>query len=137
MPAITSETIPRVEVDFMNEDHLEAVELIGRVQRAIKAIDMIKISAALETLYQHNVEHFAREEEQMLRLRFPPYACHKDEHERVLAELQQVINQWQQGQDCELLGHYLDDSLSSWLVDHINTMDRVTARFISFAHAER
>ncbi len=123
--------IPHVALDFMNEDHDEAVELVNKILLSLESGTDEQVTAQLKAFLQHNREHFAREEEQMLRVNFPPYSCHKGEHERVLEELSQVITEWNTTNNRDQLNHYLTDTIATWLVNHINTMDTVTAMFVS------
>ena len=122
--------IPQVALDFMNEDHGEAVELVNQLLTAIESDSSTKVSELLKAFFEHNQEHFAREEEQMIRVNFPPYSCHKGEHERVLEEMKTVISEWEASEDRSALQNYLTDTVANWLVNHISTMDTVTAMFV-------
>lgn len=131
------ESIPAVMLDFMNEDHKEATLLTNKLYAAIQAIDAENsdardtITELLASFYSHNKAHFAREEAEMERTGFPAYGCHKGEHERVLEELESVLQQWQQGMPPQALEHYLTATVAPWFINHINTMDTVTAMFVS------
>ncbi|WP_415888361.1 bacteriohemerythrin [Neptuniibacter sp. SY11_33] len=123
--------IPQVAVDFMNDDHAEAITLLNQLFDTLETGNDSEVDGALSGFYQHNAEHFAREEEQMIRINFPPYTCHKGEHERVLQEMRETQQQWQANHDRAELNSYLKDTVIPWFVNHINTMDTVTAMFIS------
>ncbi len=136
MSLLASEAVPGVALDFMNEDHQEATALINRVYELILAVrygdeESAAITDALRLLYQHDKEHFAREEAQMQQYDFPPYHCHKGEHDRVLAELQEVLAAWESNQDTDQLEQYMTAVMLPWFLNHINTMDTVTAMYIS------
>ncbi|WP_286238298.1 bacteriohemerythrin [Neptuniibacter halophilus] len=135
MPMIEPQTVPRVKVDFMNDDHHEAVDLLNQIEAALSDADQEKISHTLDKFLQHNQDHFAREEEQMRAVGFPPYACHKGEHERVIEELSGVILRWHELADAEALQHYLQDTLVPWFINHVSTMDSVTAHYIDSQRA--
>ena len=122
--------IPQVALDFMNEDHGEAVELVNQLLTAIESDSSTKVSELLKAFFEHSQEHFTREEEQMIRVNFPPYSCHKGEHERVLEEMKTVISEWEASEDRSALQSYLTDTVANWLVNHISTMDTVTAMFV-------
>ncbi len=136
MPLIEEDVIPAVALDFMNDDHAEAIEQINQLDTLLvqaQAGDTAarhQISPLLQAIYQHSVEHFSREEAEMVRVNFPPYSCHKGEHERVLSELQTVLNSWQETADITALAHYIQHTLPQWLRAHVETMDTVTAMFI-------
>lgn len=123
--------LPQVALDFMNEDHSEVVELINQLLLALDTGEDEEVTRLLQAFINHNREHFAREEEEMIRVNFPPYSCHKGEHERVLEELAGVSSLWATNQDRDALQNYLTDTAANWLVNHISTMDTVTAMFVS------
>lgn len=123
--------IPRVELDFMNADHEHMVAQLNAL------LDLLHSAASEDTvtpllleLMLHCDEHFARENRQMEQHGFPPYSCHKGEHDRVLAELAEVIQQWRQQPDSERLRGYVLDTLLPWFKQHVATMDSMTAMYI-------
>ena len=136
MTLLDLSAVPQVAVDFMNDDHATATEMANRLHQAITSAqhgsdNQPRITQLLTELYQHNVEHFAREEAQMIKVGFPPYDCHKGEHERVLVQMQEVLKTWQETHGLQPLEHYLSDVMVPWFIQHINTMDTVTAMYIS------
>ena len=64
---------------------------------------------------------------------FPAYPVHKAEHDRVLGEIDEVASRWAETQDRSELGSWLRGGFPSWLVEHIQTMDNVTSRFLAQA----
>lgn len=135
MTVIDFKQIPQVALDFMNKDHAEAVALLNELQAGLVIEDAAarhaKVSQALQALLDHNRAHFAREEAQMQAYAFPPFPVHKSEHEHVLAEMEAQLQAWQQQADVNALQHYANQSLPYWFVNHISTMDTVTAQFIA------
>ncbi len=136
MTLLNLSAVPHVALDFMNDDHAIATEMANRLHQSITSArngndNNSHITQLLTDLYQHNAEHFAREETQMIKANFPPYDCHKGEHERVLAQMQEVLKTWQEAHDLSALEHYLSDVMVPWFIQHINTMDTVTAMYIS------
>ncbi|MEH6578048.1 MAG: hemerythrin family protein [Amphritea sp.] len=137
MPLIEANVVPRVALDFMNNDHAEAIAQINTLNTLLtqagdgetEAVE--QITAQLEAIYQHNAEHFAREEAEMVRVNFPPFSCHKGEHDRVLAEFQALLQHWQEKRDLEKLTNYVRQTLPQWLRAHVETMDTVTAMYVA------
>lgn len=125
--------LPRVTQQFMNDDHDEAAALLTALVQQLADGNTDEVTRGLDELLKHNREHFAREEAEMVRINFPPYGCHKGEHERVLAEMEQEISVWNAETDSARLHHYLTDTVVNWLQQHISSMDTVTAMFISQA----
>ncbi|WP_417224288.1 bacteriohemerythrin [Amphritea sp.] len=137
MTPLTTAQIPTVGLEFMNHDHAEAAQQINQLDYLISQANegdntaLSAIEPLLTEIYAHNQSHFAREEAQMVRVGFPAYECHKGEHERVLEEFRQLLVQWQDHADLTLLAAYLNDILCQWLIQHISTMDSVTAMFVN------
>ncbi|MCV6590912.1 MAG: hemerythrin family protein [Marinobacterium sp.] len=135
-PLIDAAQIPAVALDFMNHDHSEAVALSNALYARLEhstpdSNEIATIDHQLELLYQHNEEHFAREEQHMQEYGFPPYPIHKGEHDRVLAELREIIHYWKNSHDTQALRHYLKHTFVSWFQNHLMSMDRVTAMFVA------
>lgn len=121
---------PVVAMDFMNRDHAAFADLHRRL------IDLLETNAAdacidhaLDDLLRHTRVHFADEERLMLDVRFPAYAVHRAEHERMLAEMSEQVHAWRRDRDFGALAAWIRSSLAAWFVDHIGTMDLMTARF--------
>lgn len=124
---------PQVALEFMNRDHQEFVDLrdklLGLLARA--PIDIDKLNVLLGDLLEHTRHHFAEEEGRMLSAKFPPYPMHKGEHDRVLASMNAQVEVWEQGHDAEALARWLEKDVGDWFVNHVNTMDFITAAFIA------
>ncbi len=137
MTNLPLESIPSVLLDFMNDDHREATLLTNKLHAQLQELiaspeaDRQPATDTLIALYNHDKEHFAREEAEMERTGFPAYGCHKGEHDRVLAEMEEILNGWQAGMAPEQLEQYLNGTAAPWLINHISTMDTVTAMFVS------
>lgn len=127
---IYEEQLPMVAMPQMNDTHLEEVILINRIDAAIAARDAERVGALLEELLAHTVVHFETEEAMMREQRFPPYLMHKSEHDRALGEMRIHVGAWKEQGDFALLERYIGDALPQWIVQHVGTMDMVTANFL-------
>jgi hemerythrin len=130
------EVIPQVAVDFINEDHRREGQLVNELAQAITDHRAGKgpaeaIAARWDALLVHTREHFGREEAAMQQTGFPPFAVHKGEHERVLAEMSAEGRSFRERGDVERLWRYVTVAVPAWFVEHIDTMDNVTAQFIA------
>ena len=132
---VDKSAVPLVAVEFMNHDHHEAADLINVLEERLVAdpIDTEAVGAALRAFLDHTREHFAREEQEMLRTQFPIYPVHKAEHDRTLEDMDVVWGDWVADQDAEKLLAWVRGPLPEWLVEHIQTMDTVTAQYIAAA----
>lgn len=114
----------KVHVDFIDDDHAEFIALMTAAAEA----DSADLPAAFDALMAHTVAHFGREEELMERVGFFAIGCHKDEHARVLAEVQFFRNLLAGGNEATVRG-YLRHDLPQWFILHRATMDSATAAF--------
>jgi hemerythrin len=123
---------PQVALEFMNRDHAEFValrdSLLGQLDACPPAA---AVDALLDELLSHTRHHFAEEERLMREVNFPPFPVHKGEHDAVLRNMSTRVEDWKQDRDAERLRAWLDKDVGDWFVDHVSTMDFVTARFIA------
>jgi hemerythrin len=124
---------PQVALEFMNRDHQEFVALREKLLALLQAspLDTARIDALLYELMDHTDHHFDEEEGRMLAAQFPPFSVHKGEHIRALAEIRGQVSAWEASRDAAALQQWLEQRLADWFVNHVNTMDFVTAAFIA------
>jgi hemerythrin len=132
---IDPDRIPRLAVPFMNEDHAEEARLINAAANRVEEFGAGKATAeqaaaAMEALYAQTRAHFAREEVAMMEASFPAYSFHQAEHVRILGELGEAERRFRESKDGARLLAYLG-TLPPWLGQHIQSMDAVTARYVS------
>jgi hemerythrin len=135
MPLVDVNSIPQVALAFQNEDHAVEGNLLNAVAEAIESYregteGQEAVLAPLEALVEHMREHFERENRAMREHGFPAYAVHRAEHSRVLSELEREAFAFRAQGDSDRLGRYVTSVVPSWFVNHIQTMDAVTAHFI-------
>jgi hemerythrin len=121
---------PEVAMGFMNHDHAEFIQMRSEI---LELIDQSVADATIDTrlgeLLSHTIRHFADEEQLMQEAHFPPYPIHKAEHDRVITEIQAKAASWQLNRDSAALSEWLDHAVGEWFVQHVNTMDRMTAAY--------
>ncbi len=66
----------------------------------------------------------------MLNANFPPYQVHKEEHTKVLKIINDSISHWQLNRKKESLLPIVENLLPEWFIQHVSTMDSVTAEFL-------
>jgi len=128
--------IPPVAVASMNETHHEEVKLVNELARLLHEAqagesDTQAIDEALDRWVSHTEAHFARENELMEKYGFPPYPVHAQEHATVLDEIHHLQSAWHQQRELEPLVDFLFQRWPQWFVGHVNTMDTITAQFLS------
>jgi len=133
MPEIDPSQLPHLPVPFMNQDHALEVRMLNELGAALSAHrrgqgTLEAVLEKLSLLAVHTRDHFMREESLMRETRFPAYPVHKAEHDRVLAEMDAEARAFRERGDGERLARYLFEALPAWFLNHIRSMDLVTAR---------
>ncbi len=136
MPLVDLDAIPQVPLDFVNADHREEGRLLNGVAEALDALDAgpghaAAVAASLAALRDHTAAHFGREDDAMRRTGFPAFPIHHAEHVRMLAELDDEIRRFAETGDGTRLRAWVLGDVPQWFVNHIETMDLVTARFVA------
>ena len=123
---------PQVALDFMNRDHADFVVLRKQLLSLLSAqAPDNEMDTRLDELLNHTRHHFAEEERLMQETGFPPYPMHKGEHDSVLTDMTAKVGNWKIARDKVALRDWLDRNVGDWFVDHVSSMDLVTARFIA------
>lgn len=134
---IDKKTMPLVAMDFMNDIHKEDIDIINEIFELILDYEQNPNNTIKEVInlkykqwYDHTVDHFKEEEIMMQKKSFPPYPFHKGEHDKALLKMDDIFKQWQNTNDIQILKKYFKKELPTWLVQHIQSMDTVTAMFL-------
>lgn len=135
-PVLAPGLIPEIAVDSMNATHHEEVALVNVIGGLLEAArqgeaDNDAISRALDEWVEHTEAHFARENQLMEEHGFPPYPVHAEEHRNALEEIHQIQQAWHENQALDPLADYIFKRWPEWFLTHVNSMDRVTALFLS------
>ncbi len=128
--------IPQVALESMNQTHREEVDLINRLGGLLRPADQDQpdrdaLTQALAQWVNHTREHFQRENQLMREYGFPAYPMHSGEHTRVLALIESLQKDWLEQGDAGPLRQFLFEEWPRWFDQHVNSMDAVTARFVS------
>jgi hemerythrin len=133
---LAPEDVPSIAVGSMNDTHHEELALVNALgDLLIRAkggeVDVSAITAALNDWIVHTEAHFSRENQLMEAYGFPPYPVHAQEHDAALEGLQSVQQLWRDKQEVDELVEFVFTSWPQWFQMHVNSMDNVTARFLS------
>ncbi|QEZ90185.1 bacteriohemerythrin [Aliarcobacter cibarius] len=133
---IDKNVLPLVDVDFMNNTHFEDIDLINEIYLNIENFEQnqnIENFDKLKSIYNqwvdHTIQHFATEEEEMQKKGFFAYPFHKGEHDKNLSDIKALWQEFESNKDIKALKNYIEYDLINWLINHIKSMDTVTARF--------
>lgn len=112
---------------IMDDTHKEFVTLLNQLSEAPDN----NFAALFDELIAHTRQHFQQEEKFMIESRFPAYSEHKDEHQRILGEL----NQFKKRVDKGLIAfgrNYINQRMPEWFRLHAATMDSALATHLKY-----
>ncbi len=128
--------IPRVALERMNKVHEEEIKILNQLYEAIEEFQkgegsLEDIDKKFEEFFQDVLKHFSSEQEMMEQYNFFAYPMHRGEHDMVLGQLHNLKKRWEKEKNPELIKSYVEKEFLPWLMNHIQTMDTVTAHFLS------
>jgi len=112
----------KVGVAEVDHEHEQLIGLINELHKTIQASgDLEQILDSLGEIYAQISAHFALEERMMRKSHYPAYAEHKEDHETLLDDLRDIMD------DVEDDGIFdetqLSIDLNRWFSDHFRTHD--------------
>jgi hemerythrin len=110
------------EVDF---EHEQLIALINRVYLRLEAASgrHEAVTAFLAELHDGISAHFALEEKIMRARKYAGYGEHKDDHEQLLDQIRDIMEDHEQGR-FESATEHLAERLDVWFSRHFQTFDR-------------
>ena len=109
-------------VDIMDDTHKDFVNLVNQLSLAVDS----EFASLFRQLIAHTEVHFQQEENFMIESKFPAFSEHKDEHQRILGEMNQFLKRVDKG--LIVFGrNYIKDRLPDWFRLHASTMDSALA----------
>jgi len=113
-------------IPVIDDDHREAFRKLEILEGASEE----QFPALFSDFVHHLSDHFAREERLMREYGFFALHCHSDEHARVLAEIDGIVEELVTGNHAPARGYALK-GFPEWFAQHHATMDAVTAHYLS------
>jgi len=111
-----------VGVADVDHEHQELIKLINELHAAMSAEDAsLTVMDFLGEIYAHVSAHFALEEKIMRERRYDQYQEHKNDHERLLDELRDIMDDYEENayfSDKEFASH-----VERWFTEHFKTRD--------------
>ncbi|HKZ95833.1 MAG TPA: bacteriohemerythrin [Hyphomicrobiaceae bacterium] len=107
----------------VDHEHRELVDLINGLHAEIKKGGTHEnVAAFLGEVFARIAAHFALEETVMRKHRYDEYAEHKADHERLLDELRDIMDQHEEGHFDDA-SQALATTVRDWFVNHFKTRD--------------
>jgi hemerythrin len=113
----------------VDHEHRELITMINALLESLGPVaDVERIIAALGEIHARIAAHFALEEREMRRLNYVSMAEHKDDHERLLDDILDIMDTVEAPADYdpEALGR----RLSKWFSEHFRTHDARLHRWL-------
>jgi hemerythrin-like metal-binding protein len=111
-------------IPALDYEHREMINLLNSLY-----IDLAgdgsreNIVAFLGEVYARIAAHFALEESVMRERRYDGYAAHKFDHERLLDEIRELMDNYEGSEDDEAFRAGFGARLKAWFVDHFREQD--------------
>ena len=129
---IKENEIPRVALNDMNKVHDVEIEIVNKLYDAImKNEDIAEILKYFDEFLNDVINHFTFEQGLMEKYNFFAYPMHRAEHDRVLYELKSLEKILKEKGDIKTVKDYLENVFKPWIINHVQTMDTVTAMYLS------
>ncbi len=120
-----------VGIEEIDAQHKELVKLINQLHNVIwEKRGTVVCMEILDKLVEYTRVHFAVEESLMRILRYPDYEPHRQEHEKLIAQVVELQRKLKSGE--ENVSFELMRFLKNWLIRHIVGTDKAyTPYFLS------
>lgn len=133
----TLEKTPQLPFGQMNLVHHEELDLANNIFEFLNSSKLSgeernkHLDSLLKEFLLHVKEHFQYEEELMSETNCPIIECHRDEHHRVLKLMIEIFRDYYFSRDEDVLNAYFEYEFKNWIINHIMTMDTVTATYFT------
>jgi hemerythrin-like metal-binding protein len=136
MDALEKSTELSYGIASMDRDHAGQLNMLNDLKAAVRsgAPDTL-VYALLNELVEHTNLHFLSEQLAMKLHAYEAYESHFLEHERLLAEVQNLKHSLAAGTTTDKQS--LIEALRGWLVVHIQTADKTLAEYLSTRAAQQ
>lgn len=112
----------RVGIASVDHEHRELIRLINETYERLMPPQAAAVAAeALGEIHDRISAHFALEERLMREERYAGYAEHKADHERLLEEIRDIMDEVEEG--ARLSEQELAERLERWFRVHFQTHD--------------
>lgn len=111
----------------MDDLHQEFLDIYN----SVNVLDTNSFKEKLTVLLAHSKKHFAQEEALMDEFKYSTQKEHKEEHNKVLAEMQYFLNLSVTAFGQKMLKAYYLEKIPSWFDLHLISMDSDLVHFLN------
>ena len=125
-----------VGVEKIDEQHKELFEKINDLVAAVRqSVCKYKIGDVIRFLEDYAAFHFGEEERYMLKFGYPDYQAHKAQHEKFIANFQELKKELPKLEGGSKPGSYdlsveTNKVVVDWILDHIAKVDKSLGKFL-------
>ncbi len=117
-------------VDSVDNQHKELIERAIKLEKAVADKDKAVVAETMAFLQYYVTQHFKDEEELMLKHNYPGYDAQKNAHDLFVKKLAEIKEGFESTGVTTALMAKLKVNVNSWLVGHINTMDKQLGKYM-------
>ena len=111
-----------VGVPDVDHEHQQLIALINELHEKMLSQDRdVTVEDFLGEIYAQISAHFALEEKIMREHRYDQYDDHKEDHERLLDEIRDIMDEYEE--NSAFSDEALANALQVWFTDHFKTRD--------------
>lgn len=115
--------------ETVDTQHQALFRMVNELHDAIIANkDQSVLFPTLERLAKYTVEHFKTEEALMTRISYPHYSRHREKHQALTKEVQELAEKYRSGK--AVLSMTLSTFLAKWLQHHIKEDDVALVKYL-------
>ena len=120
-----------VGVEMIDTDHKHLVSLVNELHDAVRAARGKEVLGhVLDGLITYTRTHFAREESEMAKFKYPQAADHIKEHTALAKQVLDVQAKYKAG-NTAVLSKEVMAFLRDWLLKHIQASDKALGTFLT------
>jgi hemerythrin len=117
----------------VDHEHRKLIAMINALHESLgPAADVERVVAALGEIHARIAAHFALEEREMRKLDYILVCEHKDDHERLLDDILDIMDAVESPADYD--SEALGERLSKWFTDHFRSHDARLHRWLAGRH---
>lgn len=118
----------------MDQEHALELQIVRSIQSALADSDDDKVSELLQQLEDFTNAHFLAEQLLMRLHAYPGYEAHQEEHDHLMAELEELSRNIQTGSSVNPATEA--ENLERWLLTHIQSSDQALAEYLKQRDSE-
>jgi len=111
----------RVGSPDVDHEHQELIRHLNELHASLPDYEADRVADFLGEIYSEISAHFALEEKLMRERDYHEYAAHKEDHERLLDEIADIMDDVAQGEDYD--PEILSGRLKDWFGGHFGSFD--------------